>query len=232
MQIGYYDQEQSDLDATKTVLSQVWDEHPLMDRTTVRSALAQFLFRGNDVDKPVAGLSGGERSRLNLCRLMLQRANTLFMDEPTNHLDIPSKEALEAALVDYDGTLLFISHDRYFIDAIATHVGICRRWIDLVHRQLHRLSEKLAENERIREIEAGTGAKSPKGTPPTLHGRSPKAGSNRTSKSGIQRADAYAPLTSARHKRLSSASSSYPQRVKWRWNKWRPRCLRQHKTRI
>ncbi|MFD1673643.1 ABC-F family ATP-binding cassette domain-containing protein [Alicyclobacillus fodiniaquatilis] len=155
VQVGYYDQEQSDLDMSKTVLSHVWDEHPGMDRTTVRSALAQFLFRNTDVDKPIAGLSGGERSRLNLCRLMLQRANTLFMDEPTNHLDIPSKEALETALVAYDGTLLFISHDRYFIDAIATHVGVLSAdGLTMYIGNYSDYREKLAENERLAQIEA------------------------------------------------------------------------------
>ncbi|WAH36666.1 ribosomal protection-like ABC-F family protein [Alicyclobacillus dauci] len=155
VQIGYYDQEQSDLDESKTVLGHVWDEHPAMDRTTLRSALAQFLFRGDDVEKPVSGLSGGERSRLNLCRLMLQRANTLFMDEPTNHLDIPSKEALEDSLLDYDGTLLFISHDRYFIDAIATHVGVLSAdGLTLYIGNYTDYREKVAENERMAAIEA------------------------------------------------------------------------------
>ncbi|SFU97781.1 ABC-F family ATP-binding cassette domain-containing protein [Alicyclobacillus macrosporangiidus] len=120
--IGYYDQEQADLDPARTVLDTLWDEHPEMDLTTVRTALGRFLFRGEDVDKPVAGLSGGERSRLSLCRLMLRQPNVLLLDEPTNHLDLWSKEVLEDALQDYDGTVLFISHDRYFIDAIATHV--------------------------------------------------------------------------------------------------------------
>ncbi|MCL6517909.1 ABC-F family ATP-binding cassette domain-containing protein [Alicyclobacillus sp.] len=120
--IGYYDQEQADLDPARTVIDTLWDEHPEMDRTTVRTALGRFLFRGEDVEKPVAGLSGGERSRLALCRLMLRQANVLLLDEPTNHLDLWSKEVLEDALQEYDGTLLFISHDRYFIDAIATHV--------------------------------------------------------------------------------------------------------------
>ncbi|WDL95464.1 ABC-F family ATP-binding cassette domain-containing protein [Alicyclobacillus sp. ALC3] len=122
VQIGYYDQEQADLDLKKTVLDQVWDEHPRLDQTTIRTALGRFLFRGNDVDKPVAALSGGERSRLALCRLMLQQANVLLFDEPTNHLDLPAKEVLEDALQDYEGTILFVSHDRYFIDAIATHL--------------------------------------------------------------------------------------------------------------
>ncbi|GMA50364.1 multidrug ABC transporter ATP-binding protein [Alicyclobacillus contaminans] len=120
--IGYYDQEQADLHADKTVLEEIWDAYPQLDRTTVRTALGRFLFRGQDVDKPVAALSGGERSRLSLCKLMLQQANVLVLDEPTNHLDLVSKEVLEDALVDYEGTLLFVSHDRYFIDALATHV--------------------------------------------------------------------------------------------------------------
>ncbi|EPZ44194.1 ABC-F family ATP-binding cassette domain-containing protein [Alicyclobacillus acidoterrestris] len=171
VQFGYYDQEQTDLNPSKTVLSQVWDEHPNMDRTTVRGALAQFLFRGSDVDKPVSGLSGGERSRLNLCRLMLQRANTLFMDEPTNHLDIPSKEALESALIDYDGTLLFISHDRYFIDAIATHVGVLSKdGLTLYIGNYTDYREKSAENDRLQDIEESTAA--------TATGREARQGRN------------------------------------------------------
>lgn len=159
VQIGYYDQEQADLDESKTVLSQVWDEHPNLDRTTVRGALAQFLFRGEDVDKPVSGLSGGERSRLNLCRLMLQRANTLFMDEPTNHLDIPSKESLEKALRGYEGTLLFISHDRYFIDAIATHVGVLgENGLEWYIGNYSDYREKVAENARMAGLEDENGA--------------------------------------------------------------------------
>jgi ATP-binding cassette, subfamily F, member 3 len=122
--IGYYDQEQTHLHPNKTVLQEIWDEYPSLDRTAVRTALGRFLFRGEDVNKPVANLSGGERSRLSLCRLMLQGSNTLVMDEPTNHLDLLSKEVLEDALADYEGTLLFVSHDRYFIDALATHVVV------------------------------------------------------------------------------------------------------------
>jgi ATP-binding cassette subfamily F protein 3 len=120
--VGYYDQEQADLHDHKTVLAEVWDEFPRLDMTTVRTALGRFLFRGEDVEKPVAALSGGERSRLALCKLMLKQANVLVMDEPTNHLDLLSKEVLEDALQDYEGTLLFVSHDRYFVDALATHV--------------------------------------------------------------------------------------------------------------
>jgi ATP-binding cassette subfamily F protein 3 len=120
--IGYYDQEQSDLDEHKTVLSQIHDEFPMLNLTTVRTALGRFLFRGEDVNKPVAALSGGERSRLALCRLMLTESNVLILDEPTNHLDLLAKEVLEDALEEYEGTLIFVSHDRYFIDALATTV--------------------------------------------------------------------------------------------------------------
>ncbi|KPV45007.1 ABC-F family ATP-binding cassette domain-containing protein [Alicyclobacillus ferrooxydans] len=122
--LGYYDQEQSYLHADKTVLQEIWDEYPTLDKTTVRTALGRFLFRGEDVNKSVGSLSGGERSRLSLCRLMLQGSNTLVMDEPTNHLDLLAKEVLEDALSDYEGTLIFVSHDRYFIDALATHVVV------------------------------------------------------------------------------------------------------------
>jgi len=122
--IGYYDQEQTLLHKDKTVLQEVWDQYPALDRTTVRTALGRFLFRGEDVEKPVGALSGGEQSRLSLCILMLLAANLLIMDEPTNHLDLLSKEVLEEALQDYDGTLIFVSHDRYFIDALATQVVV------------------------------------------------------------------------------------------------------------
>ncbi len=124
VELGYSDQEQASLDFSKTVLEQLWDDYPTLDRTTIRTALGRFLFRGEDVETPVSGLSGGEKSRLNLCRLMLQQSNTLVLDEPTNHLDLTSKEVLEDALEDFTGTLLFVSHDRYFIDAIATHVAV------------------------------------------------------------------------------------------------------------
>ncbi|QQE78600.1 ABC-F family ATP-binding cassette domain-containing protein [Alicyclobacillus sp. SO9] len=120
--LGYYEQEQETLDASKTVLEQIYDEFPQLNLTTVRTALGRFLFRGEDVEKPVSALSGGERSRVALCRLMLSQPNVLVMDEPTNHLDLLAKEVLEDALSEYDGTLIFVSHDRYFMDALATHV--------------------------------------------------------------------------------------------------------------
>lgn len=120
--IGYYDQAQGNLDESKTVIDEIWDLHPYMTQTQVRSALAVFLFKGEDVYKPVKGLSGGERARVLLLKLMLSKANLLILDEPTNHLDIGSCEALENALLGYDGTLFVISHDRYLINKLADKI--------------------------------------------------------------------------------------------------------------
>jgi ATP-binding cassette, subfamily F, member 3 len=120
--IGYFDQEQSGLTPNKTVLNELWDDYPLMDEQDIRTVLGSFLFTGDDVLKLVSSLSGGEKARLALAKLMMRRDNFLILDEPTNHLDLDSKEALEAALIDYPGTLLFVSHDRYFINRIATKV--------------------------------------------------------------------------------------------------------------
>lgn len=120
--VGYYDQLQAGLRNDKTVIDEIWDYYPKMTQTEVRTALAVFLFRGDDVFKPVSALSGGERARILLLRLMLSKNNFLLLDEPTNHLDIPSCEALENALRDYEGTLLIVSHDRYLINALADRI--------------------------------------------------------------------------------------------------------------
>lgn len=120
--IGYYDQEQAKLTGNKTVLAELWDEWPLLNEKDIRTVLGNFLFSGDDVAKPVHSLSGGEKARLALAKLMMYKHNFLVLDEPTNHLDLDSKEVLENALVDYPGTLLFVSHDRYFINRIATKV--------------------------------------------------------------------------------------------------------------
>ncbi|ALS29659.1 multidrug ABC transporter ATP-binding protein [Paenibacillus sp. 32O-W] len=122
VKIGYYDQEQSDLNGENTVLEELWSAYPHMEETSVRTVLGQFLFSGEDVLKRVSSLSGGEKARIALAKLMLQRANVLILDEPTNHLDLYSKEVLEAALIDYEGTLLFISHDRYFLNKMAERI--------------------------------------------------------------------------------------------------------------
>jgi ATP-binding cassette subfamily F protein 3 len=116
--IGYYDQEQSNLDPDKSILDEVWDDFPELSTTHIRSALAAFLFAGDDVFKKIHLLSGGERCRVNLLKLMLSKSNFLLLDEPTNHLDIMSREALEDAILGYDGTILLISHDRYFLNKV------------------------------------------------------------------------------------------------------------------
>jgi len=120
--LGYYDQIQSNLSMDKTVIDELWDEYPKMTQTEIRNALAVFLFRGEDVFKEIKTLSGGERARVELAKLILKDVNFLIMDEPTNHLDIQSKEALEGALEDYDGTMLMVSHDRYFINKMADRI--------------------------------------------------------------------------------------------------------------
>lgn len=120
--IGYYDQEQANLTSNKTVLNELWDDYPLKDEKEIRTVLGNFLFTGDDVLKTVSSLSGGEKARLALSKLLMQRANFLILDEPTNHLDLDSKEVLENALIDYPGTILFVSHDRYFINRLATKV--------------------------------------------------------------------------------------------------------------
>jgi ATP-binding cassette subfamily F protein 3 len=122
VQFGYYDQEQAALAGNKTVLQELWDEWPMMNERDVRTVLGRFLFSGDDVQKTVSTLSGGEKARLALAKLMLLKANTLVLDEPTNHLDLDSKEVLENALLEFPGTILFVSHDRYFINRIATKV--------------------------------------------------------------------------------------------------------------
>ena len=120
IEIGYFDQTLAALNSSKTVLEELWDEHPELDNTAIRSVLGAFLFSSEEVFKELNVLSGGEKVRLALAKLMLKGANFLILDEPTNHLDIVSKEALENALMSYDGTILFVSHDRYFIKNIAT----------------------------------------------------------------------------------------------------------------
>lgn len=120
--IGYYDQEQSNLNDEKTIIDEVWDDFPNLTTTELRNALAAFLFTGDDVFKKIRNLSGGEKCRINLLKLMLSKSNFLLLDEPTNHLDIVSREALEEALLGYDGTILVISHDRYFLNKVVSKI--------------------------------------------------------------------------------------------------------------
>ncbi len=128
--IGYYDQEQTHLDLENTIIDEIWDDNPKFNYYDVRSLLAQFLFTGDDLFKIIGDLSGGEKGRLSLLKLMLSESNFLLMDEPTNHLDIDSKEILEDSLINYDGTVLVVSHDRYFLNKVTnkiidmSHVGV------------------------------------------------------------------------------------------------------------
>ncbi len=130
VEIGYYDQEQQNLNEDKTIFEELQDTYPNMDNTQVRSTLAAFLFTGDDVFKKIDSLSGGERGRVSLAKLMLSESNFLLLDEPTNHLDIDSKEILEDALRAYTGTVLYVSHDRYFVNRTATRI------LDLTHGTL------------------------------------------------------------------------------------------------
>lgn len=122
IQVGYFDQKQQNLSLEKEAIDEVWDTYPSMTQTEVRNAMAAFLFKNDDVFTPVSSLSGGERARIALIKLMLSGSNFLILDEPTNHLDIKSREALEDALLGYDGTMLVVSHDRYFINKLADKI--------------------------------------------------------------------------------------------------------------
>ncbi|MGE7767765.1 ABC-F family ATP-binding cassette domain-containing protein [Peribacillus sp. NPDC096540] len=122
VEVSYYDQEQANLISNKRVLNELWDDYPLKPEKDVRTVLGNFLFSGDDVLKTVSTLSGGEKARLALAKMMMEKGNFLILDEPTNHLDLDSKLVLENALIDYPGTILFVSHDRYFINRIATKV--------------------------------------------------------------------------------------------------------------
>lgn len=152
--IGYYEQEQKDLHPEKTVLREIWDDYPHLLEKEVRSLLGQFLFSGEEVEKRVGELSGGEKARLALAKLMLQKANLLILDEPTNHLDVYSKEVLEEALLDYPGTIIFVSHDRYFLNRIATKVIELRPdGLDIYLGDFDYYMEKKRELEEITQLE-------------------------------------------------------------------------------
>lgn len=162
-QFGYYDQAQTDLDPSKTVIDEVWDRYPGMTQTQVRSALAQFLFKGDDVFKNVGKLSGGEKARVSLLKLMLSKANMLLLDEPTNHLDIHSREALENALASYGGTLLIVSHDRYLINKLADRIVWLGKTgtvnIDGNYDRYIELKEAKAQSEQAVQVKAAEGKK-------------------------------------------------------------------------
>ena len=154
IEVGYFDQELAQFNSSNTVLEEVWNEFPELTRTEVRTALGCFLFQGDDVFKTIDCLSGGEKVRLSLVKLMLEQPNFLIMDEPTNHLDLIGKEALENSLMEYDGTMLFVSHDRYFIHKMATAI----LYIDENEATFYKMNyqDYLDRNKAAKEIKAET----------------------------------------------------------------------------
>ncbi|WP_423218371.1 ABC-F family ATP-binding cassette domain-containing protein [Streptococcus equinus] len=155
VEVGYYDQTQSNLTRTNTVLDELWNDFSTTPEVEIRNRLGAFLFSGDDVKKSVSMLSGGERARLLLAKLSMQNNNFLILDEPTNHLDIDSKEVLEDALIDFDGTLLFVSHDRYFINRVATKVlEISEAGSTLYLGDYDYYLEKKAELEELARLKA------------------------------------------------------------------------------
>ncbi|HFX7228765.1 TPA: ATP-binding cassette domain-containing protein [Listeria monocytogenes] len=155
VKIGYYDQEQAKLTSNKTVLMELWDDYPELNEVNVRTTLGNFLFSDDDVLKNVQSLSGGEKARLALAKLTLLEANVLILDEPTNHLDIESKEVLEAALIDFEGTILFVSHDRYFINRIASKiVELAPKKATVFLGDYDYYQEKLAEEKELARLDA------------------------------------------------------------------------------
>jgi ATP-binding cassette subfamily F protein 3 len=152
LDIGYYDQELQGLDYSKTVIDTIWDKHRDMDEKDIRSILASFLFTAKDIDKKVSQLSGGQRARLTLTVLSMEHDNFLLMDEPTNHLDIEAKEVLEKALASYDGTLLFVSHDRYFINQLANKIVAVRDGHAKIYEGNY--SYYLDEKAKLAQVEA------------------------------------------------------------------------------
>lgn len=158
--IGYYDQEQSNLNDENTIIDEVWNDFPELTTTELRNALAAFLFTSDDVFKKISTLSGGEKCRINLLKLMLSKSNFLLLDEPTNHLDIISREALEDALLGYDGTILVISHDRYFLNKVVSKIYELK--IDGIKEYLGNYSyylEKKKNPQRFQEEEESIGGK-------------------------------------------------------------------------
>ncbi len=195
VEVGYYDQENQNLDPAKTVLDELWDAYPRMTETAVRNALGQFRFVGEDVYKSVGVLSGGERARLTLCKLILSRMNVLILDEPTNHLDIDSREALEAALEDFDGTIVAVSHDRYFIEKLATRIVEITpgRGASIVHNQstgdftdyrIEHRGEAYTEYRRFMEARHASGVARPTVMGADKSATPPPAGSTATAEVG------------------------------------------------
>ena len=158
IEVGYFDQQMAQLNTAKTVLEELWDEHPEITQTEIRTILGCFLFSNEDVFKAISNLSGGEKVRVALAKLMLERGNFLVLDEPTNHLDIDSKEVLEDALRDFEGTILFVSHDRYFIKQMADGILEIKDGQAIYHPQTYEefigkvTEEKVSKKETTKEV--------------------------------------------------------------------------------
>ncbi|WP_314435513.1 ABC-F family ATP-binding cassette domain-containing protein [uncultured Streptococcus sp.] len=166
VEVGYYDQTQSKLTPSNTVLDELWNDFKLIPEVEIRNRLGAFLFSGDDVKKSVGMLSGGEKARLLLAKLSMENNNFLILDEPTNHLDIDSKEVLENALINFDGTLLFVSHDRYFINRVATHVlELSENGSTLYLGDYDYYVEKKAEVEMIQTEEDSTSNQAKEASP-------------------------------------------------------------------
>ena len=177
LSLGYYDQEQSGLTLTNTVLSELWDAFPHIEEARIRTVLGNFLFSGDDVKKKISSLSGGEKARVSLAKLMLLKANVLILDEPTNHFDLYSKEVLESSLLEYEGTLIFISHDRYFLNKIAERMmelspqgveyflGNYDDYVEKKRELVEDLEEGIELPLSVRRLSAANAAETRNGTP-------------------------------------------------------------------
>ena len=162
VQVGYFDQQMAMYTSNKTVLEDYWDEFPNLTETEVRNALGAFMFSGDDVFKSIDMLSGGEKVRLALCKILKRRPNVLILDEPTNHMDIVGKETLESMLSDYTGTLIFVSHDRYFVRKVATRLlvfedGTTHQYQFGYEEYQEKLDREAAEADNVRPAQAALG---------------------------------------------------------------------------
>jgi ATP-binding cassette subfamily F protein 3 len=224
--VGYYDQQHGDLDRSNIVLNELWKVRPKAPEGEVRSMLGRFLFSGDDVTKPIAKLSGGEQSRIVLAKLIWAGHNFLILDEPTNHLDIPSCEVLEGALEDYDGTLLMVSHDRYFLDRLVdrllvlspdqNHEDFNGGWSEYADKQAARAAEQKAAKEARAAEEAARAKKQRekekqaekkgKGSGGGKSGGSPAAGGERFAKMSLEKLEAE---IMAREEKLAGIEVQY-----------------------
>ena len=223
VELGYYEQSQQSLHDGKTVMDEIWDEHPQMTQTQVRNALAVFLFTGEDVFKGVGTLSGGERARVLLLKLMLSKANLLLLDEPTNHLDITSREALEEALSGYDGTLLVVSHDRYLINKLADKVVL------LTPQGTRMYPGNYDAYLEAREKEQATGA-DVRLPLDQARRKPPLQGANCSA--GAPAADVYYPLDQARRFAAAPGREETAQALGYKERKARESELRKKRTRL